>query len=91
MRNRYSLMTIDFNVHVAADDAIRVDARFVIPINGHEKAEIIAETLHAIGMRLCQPGGIEMVKSDSGHPRCFYCGVKNEKDTGVCQSCGAPL
>lgn len=87
--NTHRLGCQGYTVKVYMDDAIRINADFVMYIPGHTKAEIIAEAQRRLAIFFCS-GDIELIKSGD-RPRCFYCASINELDAKQCTQCGASL
>jgi len=69
--------------------ALRINVDFVLlgvsPLHLDEMAEAMKKIEKFMG------GKIDFVQADPYKPRCFYCGVLNEKDANTCTQCGAAL
>ena len=70
-------------------EPVRIEARFILPINPKESKKI-ADALRHLELLLSDGNGIDLVRSDV-LPRCSFCGVLHEENETLCPQCGASL
>lgn len=78
-----------YTVRTYYDEAIMVNADFVVYLSGRADVKDIAEVQKRLALFFCS-GDIDIVKS-ADRPRCFYCASLNDNDAKQCSQCGALL
>ena len=79
------LLCKGFYLEAQAESLPTLRAEFVIPISPQDTDEI-ALAFHAITLYLSEK--IELVKSQPGKWRCFYCASLNDDKENQCSQCG---